>query len=311
MAVLLAGGFGAYYLSRYEPGADSAYDTGVASPALAERRPRVLFDAGHNNVHSLHGRYKPFGRLISSDGCRVSPTSSTFKRELLQDCEILVVVNAKASGPEPSAFAPAECDAVRDWVKSGGSLLLVADHHPCGQAAAELADRFDVEMLGGWTDDESHARAGSGDPGQLLFTREAGLLAEHPITGGHPRAERVATVETFTGQSLKGPPDSTPLLLLSDTAMDRIPVSWEQTQKGSQTITTFKTDDRSAAGRCQGLAMRFGKGRVVVLAEAAMLTAQIDDKSGRPFGMNALDNENRAFALNVIRWLAGALDDDQ
>jgi hypothetical protein len=94
---------------------------------------------------------------------------------------------------------------------------------------------------------------------------------------------------------------------LSDTAVDRIPVSSTSVQEGSRAITTFETEDRSAAGRCQGLALIHGTGRVVVLGEAAMLTAQIAEESGRPVGMNAPGNDNRAFVLNVLRWLAGVL----
>ncbi|MBX9738006.1 MAG: hypothetical protein K2X32_13880 [Phycisphaerales bacterium] len=312
-AVALALAAGAYFALGYEPGADTSYDTRVAAPALADRRPRVLFDHGHNNIHSAAGRYKPFVSLISADGCRVASGSGSFTASALAAADILVVVNAQGgkdnrAGP---AFSQAECDAVRDWVRAGGALLLVADHHPCGEAAAALASRFSVEMSGGWTDDEANARPKSGDPGQLLFTRENGGLSEHPITAGRSPSESVNVVETFTGQSLKGPltPDAAALLRLADSAMDRIPVGSETKAEGSQVTTTFKTRDASAAGRCQGLSMRFGKGRVVVLAEAAMLTAQIDNKSGQPFGMNAPNNDNRQFALNVVRWLAGGLGD--
>lgn len=55
--------------------------------------------------------------------------------------------------------------------------------------------------------------------------------------------------------------------------------------------TTFTTSDTSAAGRCQGLALRVGKGRVVVLAESAMLTAQVSEQGVR-FGMNTPGNDN-------------------
>lgn len=161
--VALAGAAGGYFALNYEPGADNAYDTRVSSPALRDRRPRVLFDRGHRNVHSIRGRYRPFARLIESDGCAVSTISAQFTPELLRNADILVIVNAR--GPkeraEGSAFSAAECDAVFDWVNAGGSLLLVADHHPCGSAAAGLAERFGVEMSGGWTDDEQHARPGS------------------------------------------------------------------------------------------------------------------------------------------------------
>jgi hypothetical protein len=300
---------GAVALLRYELGADTSFDTRVPRPALAARAPRVLFDHGHRNVHAAHGRYGPFVRLIEADGCRVTSSSGTLTPASLSGAGILVIVNAK--GPKDdqaaSAFSPEECDAVRDWVRAGGSLLLVADHHPCGEAAAALASRLGVEMSGGWTDDEAHARAGGGDPGQIVFSRENGLLADHAITRGREPSEAVATAESFTGQSLKGPPECSPLLVLADTAMDRVPVSSQSSTQGSRTVTTFQTDDRSAAGRCQGLAMLFGKGRLVVLGEAAMLSAQVDDKTGRRFGMNAAGNDNRALALNIVRWLAGAL----
>lgn len=300
---------GAFFMSAREPGADWSYDTRVAAPALAERRPRVLFDHGHNNIHSAKGRYGPFVSLISEDGCRVASGSGMFTPSSLAQTDILIVVNAQ--GPQGDrdapAFTPAECDAVQEWVRAGGAFLLVADHHPCGEAAAQLASRFGVEMSGGWTDDEANARPDSGDSGQLLFTRESGRLSEHPVITGRSASEAVNTVETFTGQSLKAA-QGTPLLLLADSAMDRIPVGSETKQEGSRVTTTFKTKDTSAAGRCQGVATRLGKGRVIVLGEAAMLTAQIDAATGRPFGMNAGSNDNRQFALNAVRWLAGLLD---
>ncbi len=302
-------GGGVYVAMGYEPGGDSSYDTSVAEPALANIHPRVLFDHGHQNVHSASGRYRAFATLITSDGCRVTSGSGELTPAALGAADILVVVNAR--GPKADraapAFTPAECEATRAWVEAGGSLLLVADHHPCGEAAAGLALRLGVEMSGGWTDDEANARAGSGDPGQLVFSRAKGQLGEHAITRGRREGEAVAVVESFTGQSLKGPSQSTPLLVLADSAMDRTPVASQSKTEGSTTTTTFTTRDSSAAGRCQGLAMQVGKGRVVVLGEAAMLTAQIDDKTGKAFGMNAPDNDNRAFALNVVRWLAGAL----
>jgi len=317
-AILLAAlGIGGYIALAQirEPGADDSFDSHVAAPALADRRPRVLFDHGHNNIHSAAGRYAPFVRMISSDGCRVSSISVAFAASTLAGADILVVVNAQgpeSNRPEP-AFTAAECDAVREWVRSGGSLLLVADHYPFGEAAAELASRFGVEMSGGWTEDQAHARPGSNDTGQLLFTRENGLLGQHPITAGRSPSESVTTVESFTGQSLKGPPapDSTALLLLADSAMDRLPIGFESKKEGDKVTNTFKTKDESAAGRCQGLAMRFGKSRVVVLGEAAMLSAQRIVRPGQPdmlMGMNVPGSDDAQFCLNVLHWLSRLID---
>ena len=58
----------------------------------------------------------------------------------------------------------------------------------------------------------------------------------------------------------------------------------------------------------QALAFDFGHGRVAVLGEAGMLTAQIvrfDD--GRPpvrFGLNTEGHDDQQFALNLMHWLS-------
>jgi hypothetical protein len=64
----------------------------------------------------------------------------------------------------------------------------------------------------------------------------------------------------------------------------------------------------SAAGRAQGIALKFGKGRVVVMGEAAMLSAQLAGPQKMKFGMNQPGLDNRQFVLNVIHWLSGSLD---
>jgi hypothetical protein len=170
-------------------------------------------------------------------------------------------------------------------VKAGGSLLFIADHAPLGAAAEILAKRFGVEMSKAFTDDASSKDRVLGD---IIFSRENKLLADSPITRGRNRGERISQVITFTGQSLKGATNSTPLMILPATAIDTFP----QTKQSV-----------SAAGRTQGLTMKFGKGRVVVLGEAGMLTAQIDDE-GRAFGMNYPNNDNKQFALNLMHWLS-------
>jgi len=291
-----------------EPGADAAYHPRVRAPRLAPARPVVWFDHGHHNVHSLDGRYRAFGELLRADGCRVRQVSGAFDAAQLRDAAVLVVVNARGAKPHPEgpAFTARECDAVRDYVRDGGSLLLVADHHPCGEAAAALAARFGVGMSGGWCDDSVNARPASGDPGQLLFTRANGGLAPHAITATTDGGQSISVVETFTGQSLQPPAGATPLLRLAPTAMDRLPRAARSVTRGGTTTTTFETDDRSAAGRVQGLALEYGRGRVVVLGEAAMLSAQADGH-GHRFGMNAEPaNDNGLFALGVMRWLARA-----
>lgn len=63
-----------------------------------------------------------------------------------------------------------------------------------------------------------------------------------------------------------------------------------------------KAKTTSAAGRSQALALPFGKGRVVVTGEAAMLTAQ-----NQNFGMNYPGTDDRQFVLNIMHWLTSLL----
>ena len=277
--------------------ADPNFDAKVANPAYAKNGPKVLFDEAHNNFHTASGRYKPFADLITNDGYQITPNKEKFSAATLKGFDVLVISNAlgaarmnmsEAANP---AFTAEECDAVRDWVKAGGSLLLIADHAPMGSANQILADRFGVNMSKMFTIDEQNYDKDSENPGFIVYTRASGRLADHPITRGRNDAERVNKIIAFTGQSLKGPADSVAFMKLADSANDLMP---------GQNPT-------SAAGRAQGIAMSFGKGRVIVLGEAAMLSAQITGPNKMPFGMNRPGLDNRQLALNIMHWLSRLL----
>ena len=60
----------------------------------------------------------------------------------------------------------------------------------------------------------------------------------------------------------------------------------------------------SAAGRAQGNALSLEKGRVVVLAEAGMLSAHLAGPNKARFGMNRPGTDNRQLALNIMHWLS-------
>ena len=53
--------------------------------------------------------------------------------------------------------------------------------------------------------------------------------------------------------------------------------------------------------------MKFGAGKVVVLGEAGLLSAQVDPL-GLKMGMNTRGNDDRQFALNIFHWLSGVLE---
>jgi hypothetical protein len=276
---------------------DLEFNTSVENSAYKREGPRVMFDEAHHNFHTIEGRYKPFVDLLLNDGYRVVRNRQAFTKATLGGFKILVISNALGAeeadeeGADKSAFTDEEIQAVHDWVKGGGALLLIADHAPFGGAAAALASKFGVEMSKGYTFDEKNAVSGS--PSQLIFSRENKLLGNHSIAEGRNENERINLLRSFTGQSLKGPEDSVAILKLSDTASDK-PSFDAQTPV-------------SAAGRAQALALKFGKGRVVVQGEAAMLSAQVSGAENRRMGMNVPGNDNRQYVLNVMHWLSGLL----
>lgn len=276
---------------------DPNFNPNVEHPAYTKDFPRVLFDEAHDNFHTTTGRYKPFADLIFNDGYQVAANRKPFSKESLQTYKILVIANALGAeemddeGADRPAFTEEECDAVRDWVRNGGALLLIADHAPFGAAAQILAKRFDVEMSKGFVFDVEHSAPGN--PSLLIFSRENKLLLDHPITQGRNDRERINLVQTFAGQALKGPQGATQLLALAATAKDQAePMGGEK---------------KSVAGQAQGLALKFAKGRVVILGEAAMLSAQVTGPENFRMGMNVPGNDDRQFALNIMHWLSGLL----
>jgi hypothetical protein len=283
--------------------ADFGWKPAVVKPAFASVHPRVVFDEGHCNASTagLGGRYLPFGRLLRADGYDFRRRGRAFAAGCFDGAQVLVIANA-AGAPKPQfmgvnlpvrtsrergdpAFTPEEVTLVRKWVEGGGSLLLIADHAPMGAASEALSAAFGVKMNKGFVEVPDELS----DP--LLFSRGNGRLGDHPILSGEGPETAVRRVMTFTGQSLEGPAGSSVLLRLPESAIEYVPAGSELRPQ--------------PAGEAQGVALEWGRGRVVVLGEAGMLTAQVAE--GKPFGMNLAGNDNRQFALNVMHWLSRRL----
>ncbi|MET0625867.1 MAG: DUF4350 domain-containing protein [Pyrinomonadaceae bacterium] len=281
--------------------ADTAFKPPIPNPAYRPGRgPVVLLDEAHFNFHTAEGRYKPFAELLRRDGYVVRASSLKFSKAALRGGRILVIANPLAERnqndwtlPTPSAFSEEEVAAVRDWVKGGGSLLLIADHMPFPGAAETLALAFGVRFSNGYAVD-SRAQ------GPMLFKLSDGSLKEHPITRGRANAERVDSVATFTGSAFQVEKGGQPLLVLGASVS-----SFMTTVAGQITNETPRVP---VNGWYQGAVLRFGKGRVAVFGEAAMFSAQLAGPNRGPMGMNApVAAQNPQFLLNVMHWLSGKL----
>jgi hypothetical protein len=282
--------------------ADSEFHPRVADPAHEPGQgPVVLIDEAHHNFHTAAGRYRAFVELLELDGHVVRASTDAFSADSLAGAQVLVIANALHESdveewalPNPSAFTDAEVDAVVEWVRQGGALLLIADHMPFPAAAAELGEALGFEFLNGFA-------MVPDVKGPAAFDRAEGTLGEHPITDGRSAAERVDRVLSFTGQAFVSPDDAEPLMILGEGFVSLEPqVAWEFDEQ---------TPSVPVAGLHQGAVLRLGEGRVAVFGEAAMFTAQRAAPDGAAMGMNAIGAEqNATFALNVIHWLTGLID---
>jgi hypothetical protein len=300
--------------------ADPEFNTKVQKPAYMGKGPTVAIDEAHLNFHTAGNRYKPLADLLNSDGYEVVPWTKQFEAGSLAGVKVLIIANAgspQAGATYSPAFTESECDVVRDWVRDGGSLLLIADHAPFGLAAENLAKKFGVAMGKGWVFD----RNAKGEfTTQLVFTQENGLLGSHVALRGRNASEEVKHIRSFTGQSLSIPDGATVLMKLSPTAREAatavaLNAAATAAAASDQPLeATTKEHSTSVAGRAQGIAMPFGKGRLAVMGEAAMFSAQIikltvgNEQREIKAGMNVVGTDDRQFAINLMHWLSGLLN---
>ena len=277
----------------------------ITNPAYAGGEgPRIFIDGSHNNFHTADNRYLPFATFLRADGFRVKGLKRTINRDVLKECEVLVISNALHASnlgnwqlPTPSAFSSDEIKAIRAWVEQGGSLMLIADHMPFPGAAAELAAAFGVQFNNGFAYEMEN---GQRQNRPIIFRRADGSLGEHAITRGRNSDERIDSVATFTGQAFQVSADSGALLVFREGSVSQMPeIAWQ-----------FDADTKSVdvSGWLQGYVAETGRGRVAIFGEAAMFTSQRAGPQGRPMGMTMpLASQNPQFLLNVMHWLAGLL----
>lgn len=278
--------------------ADNDFDVTVEKPAFKENKPIILFDEGHNNFHTTKGLYQPFANLVRNDGYELRTLTTPVTAKVLSSASIYVIANAKGKGDlnDTPAFTEDETEIIKNWVIDGGSLMLIADHFPFGSAVENLGYRLGIEFQKGLVQDSMYYDKKSNDHSQLEFSKENKLLTEHAITKG------ISKVITFTGQSIKcKDTSSVSFLTLSDAAYDMTP-NTKVTKDGDDTRVEVTYDNpQSAKERSQGIALKLGKGKIVCLGEAAMLTAQ-KNRDNNKVGMN-YNSDNKKLALNIMHWL--------
>ena len=278
-------------------------NTNPAFPAAAG--PVVCIDEAHNNFHTADGRYWAFAELLREDGYRVEGFGGRFDPKGLLNCSILVSANPGEVGmddayPHPSAFTRDDINELVKWVRGGRSLLLIIDHAPVPGAAADLGAVLGINMLDGHAEGPPRMLAGPD-----VFRLENGTLKRHPILAGRAESERVTHVATFGGAAFHTSVDFHPLMVFGPGSTALVELTSNLPDFAQSENPRFEI-----AGWLHGATRRLGQGRLVILGEAAMCTAQRSGRDQRPLGMNHPEAaQNPQFCVNVVHWLSGLLDD--
>ncbi len=191
---------------------DAKWRPRIGAKAWPQKKPRVAIDAAHWNGATAEGSYQPFAKLLADDGYSVASYTEEWRLSGLRRFQVLVVVRplgwsgsfrqlaADLRLPAPpieqqNPFGSGEIDAAKQYVQSGGRLLLIIDPNSA-EASQQLASQFGIGMNPDPAQDRIPPR----------FTPVAGMLGKHAIT------REVKCVASSGGQWLTGPAGSTPLL---------------------------------------------------------------------------------------------------
>jgi hypothetical protein len=287
---------------------DTEFDASIRTPAYQSSGPVIMIDEAHYNL-SNDDTYGPLFKLLKADGYYLKYNSSKLSSNILKGADVMVIINPRGGrymDKEQSVFLKEEGAILTNWIKNGGSLLLIIDNFYSVAASRNLLTTLKVQVSGGTVTDSKNYDRASMRRENLVFSRDNNLLPDHTIINGRHSDERVSTIHSFSGTSLIVNPIATNLLRLSEFAKECPPDSVWTSGKGlfKQTYVRF-VDPVSVKDHSQGIAIELGKGRIVVLGDGTMLTALVLE--GKKQGMNTGTNHNKQFALNIFHWLSRIL----
>jgi hypothetical protein len=247
----------------------------------------ILVDASHGNRHtaddtSTAGTLRWIVAPAAEVGIDVRHLRTSWTPSALGEARLLVVAGV-AVREDVRPIAPTEVQAVVEWVRRGGSLLVLTDHDPYAEPLEPLARELGVGLSLGIVNDPAHGDDRDPRSNRIVFTRQNGLLASHPVTEG------VRAVISYGGQAVwRLAPGTSELLRLAPTARNL--------------AAPAALTDVPVAHRAQLLAFAFGAGRVVFSGETALFTAQVKP-DGASFGVADPLVDNGKLAANAFRWL--------
>ena len=254
---------------------DGGYRPLLRKPAFSRNGPVILLDEGHQNQVFNEGLV----RLATADGYKVRRSQSKFTAELLQKANILVILEPGIRGAvespmaPPPAFTDEEAAVVHDWIADGGALLFALNGFAAGRHS--VLTKLGVEFsLGVITD--SQLRKASDTPGSTenVFSGEQFLSSSHKIILGREPTEQVRSVVLAGMNGIKTKPEgAASLLQCSEDAQFNPDPRQIRVVAKSDAVSSKAWSLVPAPHAPIAIAYTVGKGRVVVLGDARMVSA--------------------------------------
>jgi hypothetical protein len=206
--------------------------------------PIVALDEAHKNAQ--RSDFRGLEELLQDDGYRVRRLTELMTLASLASVDVLVISNPGGWEQPSASLDDDEVSVVLDWVRGGGSLLLILDHAPGplnaarltealgvpnwhnGYAMVEVSDSLPVGNIVFWRSGlmsaDQPVLGPTGPGGGVGYQGIDAVLEDHPITEGANPDEKVRRVATFVGSAFEPPPEAEALLTMPRTAMSFTPI---------------------------------------------------------------------------------------
>jgi len=240
----------------------------------------VVFEEAHlpaytidsNPAADVVGGYSEFANYLALNGYMVS----TIDSGTIIDPGVLAPVEALVIVAPMYSYSVSELEAIENWVKTGGDLLLISDWGDFGLPARVIAARFNIDLRGDAICDSDES---VGDPSQIYY--DGANLLVHPITAG------VTRVEMYAGDGItSAPADEIPLIV---TDWDGTAYWWSDSSPavGVSVMSAFDGDTA-------------GSGKLIIMTDSNTWDSAHDtDGDG---DINFYDSDNAVLGLNSINW---------
>jgi hypothetical protein len=255
----------------YERGA--AEDTMLANAIRLTRH--AVFDNSHSQIYNPLSGYTDFASYICENYGFAITTMNVWDEALVSSCDVLV---AGSGGTPPiTSYSGAEINFIKNFVASGGGLLVETDWSQWGNNTVELLGTFGFARnytgpVIADTDDNG------GDRNQPIYG--AGNIANHSATLG------VSTIQMYYGNAFIAMPANAKPLVWTD---------------------SDGTAEWSGGGVVSNLpvaaSLNYGKGRIIALADCDIFS---DNNYDGDASDDFYDENNAAFAAGIMNWLSAA-----